>query len=97
MRLLALMLVVTGAPEVTLPEKEDVADAVRAGVKAARPQLEKCGFPDAGTGCTCEALRKIRFDVALVDGGTITIKYPLAAHSGPSFTIDSHGRVIDCR
>ena len=105
MRLLVVMLVVAGAPEVTLPEKNDVAlpvtshdlaDAVRAGVKAARPQLEKCWLRDGGTACTCAALRKIRFDVTL-DGGVTTVTYPLAGHSGPSFTIDGAGHVVDCR
>lgn len=105
MRLIVLMLVIGGAPEVTLPEKKDVtlpatsndvADAVRAGVRAARPDLEKCWLGDGGTACTCAALSKIRFNVAL-DAGAITIKYPLVGHSGPSFTIGSNGRVVDCR
>ena len=105
MRLLIVMLALAGAPEVTLPEKQDVAlpatshdvaDAVRAGVKAARPQLEQCWRRDAGTACTCDALRKIHFDLAL-DGGVTTITYPLVGHRGPSFTIDRTGRVVDCR
>lgn len=104
MRLIVLMLVVGGAPEVTLPEKKDitlpatlnpVADAVRAGVKAARPELEKCWSRDGGTACTCAALSKIQFDVAL-DAGASTIKYPLVGHRGPSFTIGANGRVVDC-
>jgi hypothetical protein len=41
-------------------------------------------------------LRKIRFDVTL-DGGTVTVTYPLVGHTGPSFTIDRDGRVVDCR
>ncbi|MER2560609.1 MAG: hypothetical protein ABTQ32_07825 [Myxococcaceae bacterium] len=105
MRLLILLAVVTGAPEVALPEKEDVAlpvgsrdvaDAVRAGVKAARADLDRCRLRDGGAGCTCAVLKKVRFDVAL-DGGTVTVTYPLVAHTGPSFTIDASGRVIDCR
>ncbi len=106
MRLAAvLMLVIAGVPEVTLPEKKDVAlpvesrdlgDGIRAGVKAARPALEKCWFRDGGAGCICAVLRKIRFDVTL-DGGTVTVTYPLVGHTGPSFTIDRDGRVVDCR
>lgn len=105
MRLAVLMLVVAGAPEVTLPPKTDVAlpveshdltEGIRAGVKAARPRLEQCRLRDAGTGCVCAVLRRVRFDVRL-DGGTVTVTYPLVAHTGPSFTIDSTGRVVDCR
>lgn len=105
MRVLLLLVVVTGAPEVVLPEKEDVAlpvvsrdlaDGVRAGVKAARAGLDRCWLRDGGAECTCSVLRKVRFDVAL-DGGTLTVTYPLVAHTGPSFTIDASGRVIDCR
>lgn len=105
MRLSLLMLMLGGAPEVTLPEKTDVAlpvasrdfgEGIRAGVRAARPALERCWLRDGGAGCVCAVLRKIRFDVTL-DGGTVTVKYPLVAHTGPSFTIDTSGRVVDCR
>lgn len=105
MRLLVLLVVVRGAPEVTLPEKEDVAlpvvsrdiaEGIRAGVRAARTELDRCRLRDGGPGCTCSVLRKVRFDVVL-DGGTLTVTYPLVAHAGPSFTIDASGRVIDCR
>ena len=105
MRLSVLMLMLGGAPEVTLPAKKDVAvpvatrdlgEGIRAGMKAARPALEKCWFRDGGAGCFCAVLRKIRFDVTL-DGGTLTVTFPLVAHTGPSFTIDPDGRVVDCR
>ena len=101
----ALTLVLGGAPEVPLPAKADVAlpvaprvlaDDVRAGVKAARRELEACSRSDGGATCLCSALRRVRFDVAL-DGGTVTVTYPLVGHTGPSFTIDSSGRVVDCR
>lgn len=99
------MLVLGGAPEVPLPAKADVAlpvaprvlaDDVRAGVKAARPALERCSRNDGGVTCLCAALRAVRFDVAL-DGGTVTVTYPLVGHTGPSFTIDGAGHVVDCR
>ncbi|MBM4780876.1 MAG: hypothetical protein GQE15_24530 [Archangiaceae bacterium] len=105
MRLLVLVLVVAGAPDVTLPEKQPVAlpvdahdnaEAVRAGVRAARPALEACWLRDGGVACTCAALRTVRFDVVL-DGGVMAVTFPLVGHRGPSFTIDQRGRLADCR
>lgn len=86
---LVLLLTLGGAP--------DNADAIRAGVKAAKPALEKCAMSDGGAACFCGALKKVRFDVTL-DGGTLVVSYPLVGHTGgPSFTLDSSGRVIDCK
>lgn len=103
---LALWLVFTSAPEVKLPPKSEVipsltpgrpelADAIRAGVRAARPALEKCLSRDGGVGCLCKALEQVRFGITL-DGGTVVITYPLPGHTGPSFTLDAAGKVISC-
>lgn len=105
MRPLLLALLFGGAPEVALPPKtdvappiaqRDVAEGVRAGVRAARPRLDACWQRDAGWDCACEALKQVRFDVWL-DGGMLTVTYPLRGHAGPSFTLDANGRVVDCR
>lgn len=82
---LVLLLALGGAPE--------NADAIRAGVKAAKPALEKCA---GNSDCFCAALKKVRFDITL-DGGTLVVTYPLVGHTGPSFTLDASGRVIDCK
>ena len=82
---IVLLLALGGAPE--------NADAIRAGVKAAKPALEKCA---GNSDCFCTALKKVRFDITL-DGGTLVVTYPLVEHMGPSFTLDASGRVIDCK
>jgi hypothetical protein len=102
-----ILLALASAPEVKLPPKREIiptlgserpqlSTAIRAGVKAARRELEKCFTVDAGPDCVCKALKQVRFDVTL-DAGTVTITYPLIGHTGPSFTIDASGKVIDCR
>jgi hypothetical protein len=82
---LAILLALGSTPE--------NAEAIRAGVRAAKPALAKCGD---NRECWCEALKKVRFDVKL-DGGTLVVTYPLVGHTGPSFTLDTSGRVIDCK
>jgi hypothetical protein len=82
---IVLLLALGGAPE--------NADAIRAGVKAAKPALEKC---EGNSDCFCAALKKVRFDITL-DGGTLVVTYPLVGPTGPSFTLDASGRVIDCK
>ena len=89
---LLLTLALNAAPEGRWPPAEN-AEAIRAGVRAAKPALEKCG---QDTACWCAALKKVRFDVTL-DGGTLVVTYPLVGHTGPSFTLDASGRVIDCK
>lgn len=98
MRAAWLVVVLTQTPDVKLPPKQDIGPPRRPNtevvMEGVRRAVKACTPPDAGP-CLCAALKRTRFDVDL-DGGTMTVAYPLNGVGGPSFTIGSDGRVTDC-